>query len=194
MPLVKHVSGDHYCYAEDAGEGAWAYGPLHHSEIPATAAAAMEILDAQSREALEADGAWLYGEVVANRAFGVDYPAPAPIFTGADIGCYLDSARGVYIGEAVQASATLHGWSPANTGVVGGVIPSDHEDCKTGWTARGRAIFMSHSEDDHGVLYDEATTEAEDYLNGLTADDVWFGSTESGDWGLWPLTGNEEES
>jgi len=51
----------------------------------------MEILDAQSRENLEADGAWLYGEVVANRAFGVDYPAPAPTFTGADIGCYLDS-------------------------------------------------------------------------------------------------------
>ena len=37
MPLVKHISGDFYCYVEDAGKGAWAYGPLHRSEIPATA-------------------------------------------------------------------------------------------------------------------------------------------------------------
>ena len=76
MPLVKHINGDFYCYAEDAGKAAWAYGPLHHSEIPATAADAMEILDAQDRERMEEDGAWLYDEVIANRAFGVDYPAP----------------------------------------------------------------------------------------------------------------------
>ena len=48
-------------------------------------------------------------------------------------------------------------------------------------------------EADHGAYYHEATIEAEDFLNGLTADDVWFGPTESGDWGLWPLTENEEE-
>ena len=82
MPLVKHVSGDFYCYAEDAGKGAWAYGPLHHSEIPATAAGAMEILDAQDLKSLEEDGAWLYDEVIANRAFGVDYPAPEEQSTG----------------------------------------------------------------------------------------------------------------
>jgi len=82
MPLVKHASGDYYCYVEDAGKGAWAYGPLHHSEIPATAAGAMEILDAQDRERMEEDGTWLYDEVVANRAFGVDYPAPEEQSTG----------------------------------------------------------------------------------------------------------------
>ena len=82
MPLVKHVSGDFYCYAEDAGKGAWAYGPLHHSEIPATAADAMEILEAQDRERMEEDGAWLYDEIIANRAFGVDYPAPEEQSTG----------------------------------------------------------------------------------------------------------------
>jgi hypothetical protein len=98
-----------------------------------------------------------------------------PIFTMADVGCYLDSARGVYIGEAVQASAALHGWSPAD-----GVVACDHDDCET-----------AHDEADHGTYYHEATIEAEDFLNGLTADDVWFGSTESGDWGLWAL---EEES
>jgi len=99
-----------------------------------------------------------------------------PTFTMADVGCYLDSARGVYIGEAVQASAALHGWAPAD-----GVVACDHEECET-----------AHEEADHGTLYHEATIEAEDFLNGLTADDVWFGATESGDWGLWPLTENEE--
>ena len=103
-----------------------------------------------------------------------------PTFTKADVGCYLDSARGVYIGEEIQASAALHGWAPAD-----GEIPCDHDKCR--W-------WVAHSEDDHGTHYHEATTEAEDHLNGLTADDVWFGSNESGDWGLWPLTENEEES
>ena len=97
-----------------------------------------------------------------------------PIFTMADVGCYLDSARGVYIGEAVQASALLHGWAPEE-----GMVPCEHEECET-----------AHEEADHGTFYHEATIEAEDFLNGLTADDVWFGPTESGDWGLWPL---EEE-
>ena len=105
-----------------------------------------------------------------------------PTFTKADVGCYLDSARGVYIGEEIQASAALHGWAPE---APEGVVPCDHEECERG---------QPHEEFDHGILYDEATTEAEDFLNGLTADDVWFGPTESGDWGLWPLTENEEES
>ena len=100
--------------------------------------------------------------------------APETIFTKADVGCYFDSARGVYIGEAVQASAALHGWAPAD-----GVVACDHDDCET-----------AHDEADHGTHYHEATIQAEDHLNGLTTDDVWFGPTESGDWGLWPL---EEE-
>ena len=103
-----------------------------------------------------------------------------PTFTKADVGCYLDSARGVYIGEAVQASALLHGWAPEE-----GMVPCDHEECERG--QRGQP----HEEADHGTYYHEATIEAEDFLNGLTADDVWFGPTESGDWGLWLL---EEEN
>jgi hypothetical protein len=78
-------------------------------------------------------------------------------FTTADIGCYFDGARGIYIGEAIQEMAQAHGWS-----FVGWVGPE-----------------FGH--------YHEATAEAEDYLNTLTADDVSFGSNESGDWGLWHL-------
>ena len=102
----------------------------------------------------------------------------AHTFTTADIGCYFDSARGIYIGEAVQATAAMHGWNPD-----GGTIPCDHDDCEQP---------EAHEEIDHGMFYDEATTEAEDHLNGLTSDDVSFGSTESGDWGLWLL--NEEDN
>jgi hypothetical protein len=99
-------------------------------------------------------------------------------FTKADTGCYFDGARGVYIGEAIQADALLHGWR--NNGW--GAIHVDHE-------------HPSHipypcpcpSEDDHAQWYDGATTEAEDFLNTLTDDDVAFGPSEAGDWGLWHL-------
>ena len=101
----------------------------------------------------------------------------AHTFTTADIGCYFDSARGIYIGEGIQeVAASLYGWNPD-----GGTIPCDHEDCK-----------QPHEEIDHGTHYHEATNEAEDHLNGLTSDDVSFGSTESGDWGLWPLEEDTE--
>jgi hypothetical protein len=101
-----------------------------------------------------------------------------------DIGCYLDGARGVYIGEAIQADALLHGWR--NNGW--GAIHVDH-------------AHPSHipypcpcpGEDDHGQWYHEATTEAEDYLNTLTDDDVAFGPSESGDWGLWHICDDDTD-
>ena len=88
-------------------------------------------------------------------------------FTKADIGCYFDGARGIYIGEAVQQMAMSHGWKYSSQ------------------------FWMVYSEDvtgdQHCEEYDEAWTEAEDYLNTLTDDDVYFGSNESGDWGLWHI-------
>ena len=77
-------------------------------------------------------------------------------FTTADIGCYFDGARGVYIGEAIQDIAESLGWDGERLG-------PDQE-----W-------------------YHDATTEAEDFLNTLTDDDVAFGPSEQGDWGLWHL-------
>jgi hypothetical protein len=39
--------------------------------------------------------------------------------------------------------------------------------------------------------YTWATDEAETFLNDLTDDDVCFGPTESGDWGLWHICEDE---
>ena len=97
-------------------------------------------------------------------------------FTTADVGCYFDGARGVYIGEAVQQMAQSHGWK---------------------YDAQWEMVYIDdvgQGRGDDSLAYHEATTEAEDYLNTLTADDVSFASNESGDWGLWPLTENEEEN
>ena len=98
-------------------------------------------------------------------------------FTTADIGCYFDGARGVYIGEAIQEWAAQEG-SPQ--GARFGEVYCHHNG-DTG------IICPCPGEDDHGQWYHEATTEAEDYLNTLTADDVSFGPSEQGDWGLWHL-------
>jgi len=63
-----------------------------------------------------------------------------------------------------------------------GVLSPNHEDCdgvKDG--------VEGHAEIDHAQFYSEISDDAEEYLNSLTSDDVWFGSSESGDWGLWHI-------
>ena len=82
-------------------------------------------------------------------------------YTQADTGCYFDGARGVHIGEAVQQLAASHGWK---------------------YTAQWEIVYQ---DDTDGEEYTWAWDEAEEFLNGLTADGVWFGANESGDWGLW---------
>ena len=80
-------------------------------------------------------------------------------FTKADIGCYFDGARGWEdIGDAILSMAATYGWKRT---------PLNSDSTWDDW-------------------YD-LITEAEDYLNTLTDDDVYFGSNESGDWGLWHI-------
>ena len=100
-------------------------------------------------------------------------------YTKFDIGLYFDGVRGVYIGEAIQRMAWSHDLASIPTDI--GFIPCDHTECVSISSAE------YHSEDDHGQWYDDATTEAEDFLNTLTDDDVAFGPSEQGDWGLWHL-------
>ena len=85
-------------------------------------------------------------------------------YTQDDIGCYFDGARGVYIGEAVQQLAASHGWK---------------------YSAQFETVNVH--DDGDPEAYTWAWDEAEDFLNTLTAEGVWFGSTEGGDWGLWPV-------
>lgn len=77
------------------------------------------------------------------------------------IGCWLDSARGIYIGQSVQEYAKEMGWT-------------------------------GQYEDIDSEFFSEAWNEAEQYLNSLPdlPADVYFGSNENGDWGLW----NDDEN
>ena len=95
-------------------------------------------------------------------------------YTIDDIGVYFDGARGQYIGEAVQELAASHGWrySAART-----------------QSGRQRWPVSRHSSE-----YTFAWDEAEDFLNDLTAEGVYFGSTESGDWGLWAIEDDEVQA
>ena len=92
-------------------------------------------------------------------------------YTSDDIGVYFDGARGVYIGEAVQQLAASHGWKYSAQFQTVNVADTDSEGV---WSANGET-------------YNGAWDEAEQYLNDLTADGVWFGANESGDWGLWAV-------
>ena len=85
-------------------------------------------------------------------------------YTQDDTGCYFDGARGVYIGEAVQQLAASHGWK---------------------YSAQFETVNVHDSGDPEAYTW--AWDEAEDFLNTLTAEGVWFGSTEGGDWGLWSV-------
>lgn len=82
-----------------------------------------------------------------------------------DAGCWFDSARGIYIGEAVIDLAIEHGFDPKE------------EEPKGGWS--------------HYEYYDELQDEAEDFLNEKFApEDCYFGPNENGDWGLWEVEEN----
>jgi len=96
-------------------------------------------------------------------------------YTIDDIGVYFDGARGVYIGEAVQQLAASHGWK---------------------YSAQFETVKLADidSPDRFSPTYDFAWDEAEQYLNTLTAEGVWFGSTEGGDWGLWAVESDEVQS
>ena len=104
-------------------------------------------------------------------------------FTKSDIGCYFDGSRGIYIGEEIM------GWA-GRIGLEMGVVITDvpcHHDT---YGLHGRfdtATCPCPGEDDHAQWYSEATDEAEEFLNTLTDDDVAFGPSEQGDWGLWHL-------
>jgi hypothetical protein len=84
-------------------------------------------------------------------------------FTKDDIGCYFDNARGWdEIHQLVQDFAREH----------------------------GKVFKFDNINEDHAdfpIWQNEATDESEEFLNELTSDDVYFGSSESGDWGLWPI-------
>ena len=111
------------------------------------------------------------------------------VFTRDDIGCYFDGARGIYIGEAIQEWAGRIG---LERDVAITVVPCHHDGIHSDGYDSGISCPCPGI-DDHDDWYNGSTSEAEDFLNTLTADDVSFSSTESGDWGLWHLCDDEME-
>tara|TARA_R110002051_G_scaffold262222_2_gene322154 strand:- start:445 stop:729 length:285 start_codon:yes stop_codon:yes gene_type:complete len=87
-------------------------------------------------------------------------------YTIDDTGVYFDGARGVYIGEAVQQLAASHGWK---------------------YSAQFETVNLADTDGSDPEAYTWAWDEAEDYLNDLTDKSVWFGNSESGDFGLWSV-------
>lgn len=95
--------------------------------------------------------------------------AKAKGFHPGDAGCWFDSHRGVYIGQAVIALAIERGWQQWGEGRAekscGGLTPDDEE-------------------------YYDAWLAAEDYLASLAPSGYWIGGNENGDFGMWEI---EEE-
>tara|TARA_R100001530_G_scaffold106025_1_gene74051 strand:- start:1897 stop:2160 length:264 start_codon:yes stop_codon:yes gene_type:complete len=77
--------------------------------------------------------------------------------TSADAGCWLDSARGRYIGEEVQHIAHSYGWKAK-------ILSCDHEFYDDAW--------------------DEAEEYLNDKI---APEDFYFSSIDGGDWGLWSI-------
>ena len=86
-----------------------------------------------------------------------------------DLGCYVDGIWGIHAGQHAQEIAREHEWP----GYPDDYTPAEHDDCIADWDAQ--PTLPRHAEIDHGIYYDEATNEAEEFLNTFTDDDVAFG-------------------
>lgn len=115
-----------------------------------------------------------------------DTPTVA-IFARDDAGCYADSARGQYIGCIVIDMAHCQGWQPWEGFGNDYEAWQDSEACSESYLTAWES-FLTNRED-----YMELWEEAENYLNTLCDSDVYFGSSEGGDWGLWEIETDEED-
>lgn len=109
------------------------------------------------------------------------------VFTKDAVGCYGDSARGQYMVDHVVDFAQAYGF----------VLD---QSCECGYCCASRKIIEVFATEKTGMLtnhYDndwrasgcefanEIWDDAEKFLNNITADGLYWGATENGDWGLW---------
>ena len=86
-----------------------------------------------------------------------------PEYTLSDVGCYVDSARGTYAIDRIYQIAKAHGY------VV--------EDLNGKPTEEGDDFDIGMFEDG-----------CDDYMNNnFGVDGAYWGRSEQGDWGLWPI-------
>ena len=113
--------------------------------------------------------------------------AVSPIFTSADVGCYADCSRGHYIGCVVIDLACEHGFLPDGDNLRD-MFDSWMEENHEGYTwPTAWEEYLTDRED-----YCELWDMAENFLNTLCADEVYFGSSEQCDWGLWEVETEED--
>jgi hypothetical protein len=95
-----------------------------------------------------------------------------------EVGCYADGARGRYIGVVVIEMAEDHGFDIADLlEEFAQVCDCEQADAPT-WEE-----FLADHE-----FYHDTWDAAENYLNGLTEEGYYFGTSEGGgDWGLWEV-------
>lgn len=97
-------------------------------------------------------------------------------FFKADVGCYADSARGFYIGEQVVIPMAESCGFDAQSRYC------DCDYCKSVFTDLTTPDGFRISQCEY---YDEIQDEAERFLQELTEDGLWWGSSDNGDFGLW---------
>ncbi len=113
--------------------------------------------------------------------------AAIPVFTRDDTGCYADCSRGHYIGCVVIDLACDNGFLPDGDNLRDMFDSYYEEMVIETWCTEWEA-WLTDRED-----YCELWDMAENFLNTLCDSDVYFGSSEAGDWGLWEVETEEDE-
>lgn len=94
---------------------------------------------------------------------------PKATYTLADVGCYVDGARGIYCIDAIVNIAESHGFT------------HDVEQTPTGMPGS----YLTYADYEFsGELEDEI----DDFMNSnYGVDGAYWGRSELGDWGLWTI-------
>ena len=95
------------------------------------------------------------------------------------IGCYVDGARGLYAVDAIVALAEAHGFEAKDCG-----------DGNCGRCAGGKHLAGDGSYTEWMLCQwaNEVESKATEYMNRHQAvEGCYWGRTETGDWGLWPI-------
>lgn len=93
-------------------------------------------------------------------------------YTPADAGCYVDGARGIYTVDLIVAIARDHG------AIIDSCNPKECPHAETCDPSEFAGCEFS------GEIEDEATEYMETHF---PVDGHFWGRSEQGDWGLWPV-------
>ena len=91
-------------------------------------------------------------------------------YTKKDVGCYVDSARGIYTIDAIIEFAEAHGFVASDCDCI------EHPSTMF----KSRFAFCEYA--------DDLENEVDEHMNMIFyVEDCYWGRSEQGDWGLWLL-------